>query len=234
MDQIKIGKFIYNLRKKNNLTQSEFANKLNVTSQAVSKWENGRGIPDIEILKHISEEFNVDIKEILEGEEKRQKKNHMFLVLIVCIIVILLSLFLLFKNNNEYKFSPIITNNPDFALTGAVAYSNDKKSIYISNITYKNDSENESNYYSMECVLYEENNNTEEKISQFGDINQYDKNKLYKLSELLQNVSFNVENYSSSCKDLATHKLYIIISVLDNNYKTVIYKIPLSLTDSCK
>src|SRR5574344_1892694 len=234
MDQVKIGKFIYNLRKKNNLTQSEFANKLNVTSQAVSKWENGRGIPDIEILKHISEEFHVDIKEILEGEEKRKKKNNYVLLIIFCVIIIFLSLFLILKHNNEYKFSPLSTNNPLFTLTGAVAYSNDKKSIYISNIKYKNDSVDNTKYYSLECILYEENNNTEEKISQYGDMSKYNKDITYNLSDLLQNASFNVENYSSSCKDLATNQLYIIISALDNNNKTITYKIPLSLTDSCK
>mgnify|MGYP000768869648 CR=1 FL=1 len=45
MNQEKIGKFILDLRKQNKMTQKEFADKLNVTAQAVSKWENGRGIP---------------------------------------------------------------------------------------------------------------------------------------------------------------------------------------------
>ncbi len=49
MNQEKIGKFILDLRKQNKMTQKEFADKLNVTAQAVSKWENGRGIPDIEM-----------------------------------------------------------------------------------------------------------------------------------------------------------------------------------------
>ena len=70
MDQESIGKFILELRKKNNLTQKQLADKLNVTAQAVSKWENGRGIPDIEILQKISIEFNVNIDSILKGKEK--------------------------------------------------------------------------------------------------------------------------------------------------------------------
>ena len=73
MDQEKIGKFILNIRKQNQMTQKEFANKLNVTAQAVSKWENGRGIPDIEILQKISKEFNIDIDSILTGSKKREK-----------------------------------------------------------------------------------------------------------------------------------------------------------------
>ena len=71
MDQEQIGKFILNLRKQNNLTQKEFADKLHVTAQAVSKWENGRGIPDIEILQKMSKEFNVDIDSILTGKKEK-------------------------------------------------------------------------------------------------------------------------------------------------------------------
>ena len=52
MNQEKIGKYIYELRIKNNLTQKVLADKLSITSQAVSKWENGRGIPDIEQLNN--------------------------------------------------------------------------------------------------------------------------------------------------------------------------------------
>ena len=51
MNQEKIGKFILKLRMDNNLSQAKFADKIGVTYQAVSKWENGRGIPDIEMLK---------------------------------------------------------------------------------------------------------------------------------------------------------------------------------------
>ena len=73
MNQEKIGKFILKLRMDNNLSQAKFADKIGVTYQAVSKWENGRGIPDIEMLKKISEVFDVDIDEIINGEKKKQK-----------------------------------------------------------------------------------------------------------------------------------------------------------------
>ena len=53
MDQKRIGNLIKELRKKNNLTQEKFAEKYGVTYQAVSKWENGKNIPDISLLKQI-------------------------------------------------------------------------------------------------------------------------------------------------------------------------------------
>ena len=46
MDQIKIGRFIAECRKKKNLTQMQLAEKLNITDRAISKWENGKGMPD--------------------------------------------------------------------------------------------------------------------------------------------------------------------------------------------
>ena len=46
MDQVKIGNFIKQKRKEKKITQSELAEKLNVTDRAISKWENGRGMPD--------------------------------------------------------------------------------------------------------------------------------------------------------------------------------------------
>ena len=53
MNQEKISNLIKQLRKKDNLTQAQFANKYNVTFQAVSKWENGKSLPDIVLLKQI-------------------------------------------------------------------------------------------------------------------------------------------------------------------------------------
>lgn len=62
------GQKITELRKKNNLTQLELGNKLNVTAQAISKWENGLAEPDIETLKKICNVFNVSINELIGGE----------------------------------------------------------------------------------------------------------------------------------------------------------------------
>ena len=59
MEPQKVGAFIKELRKKSGLTQKEFADKYAITYQAVSKWENGINLPDIALLKQISQDFNV-------------------------------------------------------------------------------------------------------------------------------------------------------------------------------
>ena len=68
MNQEKIGQFIKDIRIKNKLTQKEFAEKFGVTYQAVSKWENGKNLPDINILKDICKEYSISLDEVLENQ----------------------------------------------------------------------------------------------------------------------------------------------------------------------
>lgn len=68
MDIIKSGNFICEQRKKIGLTQKELADRLGVTDKAVSKWENGRGFPDVSLLSPLSEVLQVTVTEILNGE----------------------------------------------------------------------------------------------------------------------------------------------------------------------
>lgn len=73
-----IGSIIKDIRKKNNLTQNEFASILGVTFQAVSKWENDKSIPDITILKDISNKFNVDLNYLISGKKVNINKKSFF------------------------------------------------------------------------------------------------------------------------------------------------------------
>lgn len=68
MDQIKIGRFIAFLRKEQNMTQQSLADKLGITDRAVSKWENGRGLPDVSLMKSLCEILGISIDELLNGE----------------------------------------------------------------------------------------------------------------------------------------------------------------------
>ena len=68
MDQIKIGKFIAQLRKEHNLTQQAMGEKIGVTNKTISRWENGNYMPDIEMLLILSKLFGVTVNELLSGE----------------------------------------------------------------------------------------------------------------------------------------------------------------------
>ena len=68
MNSEKTGSFIAELRKQKNMTQKELAKKLGVTDKAISRWETGRGYPDIEILPDLADVFSVSINELLNGK----------------------------------------------------------------------------------------------------------------------------------------------------------------------
>lgn len=72
MDQIKIGRFIAELRKEKNMTQLNLAEKLGVTDRAISKWENGRGLPDVSLIKPLCEILEINVTELLNGEREKE------------------------------------------------------------------------------------------------------------------------------------------------------------------
>lgn len=73
MDQKRIGSFISELRKEKNMTQKDLAEKLGVTDRAISKWENGRGMPEVSLMKPLCEALGISINELLSGERIEQK-----------------------------------------------------------------------------------------------------------------------------------------------------------------
>jgi len=68
MDIEKIGQFIKELRKEKNISQNELSEEIHVTRQAISAWENGKAVPDSDVLLILSSYFNVSINEILLGK----------------------------------------------------------------------------------------------------------------------------------------------------------------------
>ena len=74
MDLDKIGKFIALNRKNKGLTQEQLAEKLGVTNKTVSRWETGKYMPDLSLLKPLSEELGITLNELLSGEKIEEEK----------------------------------------------------------------------------------------------------------------------------------------------------------------
>lgn len=72
MNQQKIGSFLKMLRNEKGITQENLAEQFGVSSRTVSRWENGNNMPDISILVEIAEFYDVDIREIIDGERKSE------------------------------------------------------------------------------------------------------------------------------------------------------------------
>ena len=75
MDQVKIGKFIAELRRRAGLTQEALGKKIGVTNKTISRWENGNYLPDIEMLQLLANEFQISIHELLSGERLSERKR---------------------------------------------------------------------------------------------------------------------------------------------------------------
>ena len=74
MDLDKIGKFIALNRKNKGLTQEQLAEKLGVTNKTISRWETGKYMPDLSLLKPLSEELGITLNELLSGEKIKEEK----------------------------------------------------------------------------------------------------------------------------------------------------------------
>ena len=144
MDLNKISSLIKKKRKSLGMTQTELANKLFVTEKAVSRWETGRGTPDISLLIPLSKELNIDVSELLNGEEnniekvieyneksKKYKYNFQFkLIILFYILSILTFLFYL-----KFEYNPNIEINYFIRLSIIVIAS---LFIFIGNKIYSN------------------------------------------------------------------------------------------------
>ena len=87
-----IGEIIRKHRKLKNLTQEELGNRLFVSKQAVSKWENGRTLPDLETTQKLMEILEIEPNEVLGGTVQEVKKTRKLLTTFIVIGVVTMSL----------------------------------------------------------------------------------------------------------------------------------------------
>ncbi len=233
MDQEKIGRLIREIRKKNHLTQAEFAKKYGVTFQAVSKWENGKNIPDVALLKQISQDFDIDIGEMLEGKitthfNRNRHRRVIFWLLGILAFLLILFVICYSTRNSDFEFKTLSTSCQEFTISGSIAYNDEKSSIYISNIDYCGGEDNV--YYSeIECILYESFGQFDTKISTY----YYQELESIRLEDFLKDVVFHIDNYSRNCKSYSENSLYLQINATDEKGTITSYLVPLTLSDNC-
>lgn len=213
MNKEKIGKYIKFLRERNNLTQEELAKKVPVTREAVSKWETGRRIPDIETLLILSSIFNVSIESLLSGGESDNAMVNLYkdniklhkkvgILLLITILIIITFLIYYFLNNyNSFKFYNLTGGNDNFILENSVAFVS-KERFFISIPKVSSIKSDEINY---KKVYYLDNRNGKHLIFEGNsDVLNYSENNGY-------NESINFKNL-----DNIINNLYIDIYYEDN------------------
>lgn len=155
MNQEQIGKFIQERRKEKELTQIELAEKIGVSNRSVSKWENGKCLPDYSIMPDLCKELDITINELLSGkkldnEEYQKSLENNFVQTIdynnkqrnkkikkwIISFIVLLIIFLLYKAFLVYIYLIPIYDISESALYGAKEISIKRK--YNANTTYHN------------------------------------------------------------------------------------------------
>lgn len=159
MKQNKICDFLIQLRKENKLSQEELADKINISRQAVSKWEQGICLPDKSNFEILSKIYQVSIAELLVGErlekkeeddeilldlheerQKEKKKNKkLSIIILVLVIIIVIFLFLIYYfiiNFNKISVYTISASKDNISLTeGILVKTNDKVYFRLGEIT---------------------------------------------------------------------------------------------------
>ena len=180
MNKERIGKYIKFLRERNNLTQEELAKKVPVTREAVSKWETGRRIPDIETLLILSNMFNVSIESLLSGGESDNAMINLYkdninlhkkvgiLLLITILIIITFLIYYFFNNYNSFKFYNLTGGNDNFILENSVMFvSKEKFFISIKKVNYLDNRNGKHLIFegNSDVLNYSENNGYNESIN---------------------------------------------------------------------
>ena len=217
MDQNKVGNLIKELRKKNGLTQEKFALKYGVTYQAVSKWENGKNIPDIALLKEICNDYGININDLLDGKVNNKKNNKKVIIIVSSIVgflTVLGVILLIVFHDDSFTFRTLTSNCSNFEISGSIAYCGGT---------------DDNLYTKIECSLYEESGTIKKKIGSYD----YDDNVLIKLNDFLKNVNFNIDNFGKECKNIESSNILLEINATDSSNKITTYKVPLSLNGNC-
>ena len=217
------GQIILGLREKNNMTQTQLADKLNINSNAISKWENGMTLPNEENILKLNKIFNVSIDDIYNNNSKDNKlnirervlefANKYFSILLTFLIIFLVLFILLFifyiNNNGKFNYYSIEKTNQEYSINGSIVEMPDRLNISLSNIVSNTSKISSSNYetaiYLDKILLY-----------RVGDITDT-KDENISLNEYLQDISINLSDELILSKNVDLDGKQLIIKI---NYKS--------------
>ena len=217
------GQIILGLREKNNMTQTQLADKLNINSNAISKWENGMTLPNEENILKLNKIFNVSIDDIYNNNSKNNKLNirecvlefvnKYFSILLTFLIIFLVLFILLFifyiNNNGKFNYYSIEKTNQEYSINGSIVEMPDRLNVSLSNIVSNTSKISSSNYetaiYLDKILLY-----------RVGDITDT-KDENISLNEYLQDISINLSDELILSKNVDLDGKQLIIKI---NYKS--------------
>lgn len=239
MDQIKVGKFIQQLRKEKNITQEQLAEKLFLNSRSISKWERGENLPDIENIKKLSEIFEVSQEEIMNGERKKSKKEirkekiKSFVkkykliiipfILINIILYILLAIFFI-NNYNKVTIYDVRTEGEDFSVEGTITVGKKFTYIDLSNIKLIDNYKMKKAIIMTYRIIKDNNEDMVLFASEHQNLDENGNGMIFNLNDALVGSSIHMRTSTSDYFDFEKDKLYYHIWILDENGQEVEHK----------
>ena len=220
----KIGNTILNARKKKKISQEDMSRALNVSRQTISNWENGKSLPDKEMLKPICDFLNIDYKELqskellaafqidellnIEKQKLKRKYNKVYFLFII-ILIIVIGLFISILNHNTFSVYYVNSNNAIFNIDSIFIYSKVKKELFIGTIQ---SSLNKKYKYNLK--LYQIRNGKERIIIE----KEYEDNMI-----ISENYGYN-EYFDDDFLNYL-NATYLNIQYYDNEWKVVTLKL---------
>ena len=147
MNQEKIGKFIAKERKHKKLTQKELADKLRLSEKTISKWECGKGLPEVSLMQPLCKELNISVNDLLNGEkdtnkeqaiidyvnyEKKKSKKKIIIITTISMLLItfiLLTTIYFFNNYGKITAYELSGSTENFSLTGALFIKSNQNNV---------------------------------------------------------------------------------------------------------
>jgi len=241
MNQEKIGKFILELRREKNMTQQELADKIGVTDRAISKWENGRGLPDLSLMIPLCKELGITINELISGEQiekedyqskleenifktidytnkKFANKNKIFKIVVGIMIILITITGLMFfvdvnrMNNND----PVVFSTWGFKYAPLVDFHEEKIISGVEN-------------YLLEKSYNEPKHHENEKS--FVSIRTYlieekNKHKLYNVYSWVLEEKYYLENNEIKQDSSSSIPYMFVVEQTNDKYKVTDSRIP--------
>ena len=241
MNQEKIGKFILKLRREKNMTQQELADRIGVTDRAISKWENGRGLPDLSLMMPLCKELGITINELISGEQiekedyqskleenifktidytnrKFANKNKMFKIAIGIMIILITIIGLMFfvdvnrMNNNE----PVVFSTWGFKYAPLVDFHEEKIISEVENYLLEK-SDNEPKHH--------ENQKSFVSIRTYL-IEEKNKHKLYNVYSWVLEEKYYLENNEIKQDSSSSIPYMFVVEQTNDKYKVTDSRIP--------
>lgn len=220
MNQEKIGKLISELRKQNNLTQSQLGEMVGVTNKAVSKWENGTRLPDISILNELSNILKITTTDLLNGEKSNlqitENKDIQYQKIINKELIS-------FLNDNYQKCTVHLLNSDnDYLVYGLIIDFKSTHFISVNSIDISIIPEFEKeNVYSFECIL------SIEKVLVYktGNISLYEYNpedksiSLNKILKMIKIYTIIKDNKYINLSNIHDKKIELQINYINENFE---------------